>query len=57
MNKLTFLSSQSSDEMYEADFEYDPTKYHLEEEQFLSDSGGITEQIDSETMQILKQWW
>lgn len=56
MNKLTFLSHQSSDEMYEADFEYDPTKYHLEEEQFLSDSGVITEQIDTETMQILRQW-
>ncbi len=42
--------------MYEADFEYDPTKYHLEEEQFLSDSGTIIEPIDTETMQILRQW-
>lgn len=57
MNKLTFLSSQSSDEMYNADFEYDPTNYHLEQEQLLTDSVTIQEQIDSETMQILRQWW
>mgnify|MGYP001271004377 FL=1 len=56
MNKLTFLSSQSSDEMYNADFEYDPTNYHLEQEQLLTDSVTIQEQIDSETMQILRQW-
>jgi len=57
MNKFTHLSYQQSDDDYQADFDYNSTQFHDEDDIIsMLDSQQIYETFDKETQTILNNF-